>query len=72
MRLDAGIGARLPVDHLVHRLVVPIAFVTGFAESEQLEDALGPDVPILRKPFGTDELGLLVAQLLDREGAADA
>jgi PAS domain S-box-containing protein len=35
---------------------LPIVFVTGYAESEQLEAALGGDVPILRKPFTLDDL----------------
>jgi signal transduction histidine kinase/ActR/RegA family two-component response regulator len=51
---------------------LPIAFVTGYAESEQMEGALGADVPILRKPFGMSELADLVARALDREGGADA
>ncbi len=46
--------------------------VTGFAESEQLEGALGADVPILRKPFGIDALTVLVAQLLDRDSVPKA
>jgi PAS domain S-box-containing protein len=39
---------------------LPIVFVTGFAESDQLE-ALGAEVPVLRKPFGIDELAAVVA-----------
>jgi CheY-like chemotaxis protein len=35
---------------------LPIVFVTGFAESEQLEAALGGEVAVLRKPFGIAEL----------------
>ncbi|HEY5723052.1 MAG TPA: PAS domain S-box protein [Allosphingosinicella sp.] len=35
---------------------LPIVFVTGYAESDQLEDALGPDVPVLRKPFTMADL----------------
>ena len=44
---------------------MPIVFVTGFAESDQLESVLGPDVPVLRKPFGIDELAAVVAAQLD-------
>ncbi len=44
---------------------LPIAFVTGYAESQLLENALGPEVPVLRKPFGTDELAALVERMLD-------
>jgi CheY-like chemotaxis protein len=35
---------------------MPIVFVTGYAETEQLEAALGPGAPVLRKPFTVDEL----------------
>jgi PAS domain S-box-containing protein len=47
---------------------LPIVFVTGYAESEQLEAALGPDVSVLRKPFGVDELVAVIAENLDRSG----
>jgi PAS domain S-box-containing protein len=40
---------------------LPIIFVTGFAESDQLEGALGSDVPVLRKPFAVEELSQLIA-----------
>jgi len=40
---------------------LPIVFVTGFAESDQLEGALGLDVAVLRKPFGIDDLAAIVA-----------
>ncbi|HEX8240685.1 MAG TPA: PAS domain-containing protein [Allosphingosinicella sp.] len=39
---------------------LPIVFVTGYAESEQLEAALGGDVPVLRKPFTLAELAAAV------------
>jgi len=39
---------------------LPIVFVTGFAETDQLEGALGPGAPVLRKPFGMDELAAMV------------
>ena len=45
---------------------LPIVFVTGFAESDQLEGACGADVPVLRKPFGIDELAAMVAGQLRR------
>ncbi len=48
---------------------LPIAFVTGYAESEQLEGALGGGVPVLRKPFGIDELSSLVADFVGGRGA---
>ncbi|MEA3004181.1 MAG: hypothetical protein QOH81_2969 [Sphingomonadales bacterium] len=43
---------------------LPIVFVTGYAESEKLEAALGADVPVLRKPFTIDALEAAVAQIL--------
>jgi PAS domain S-box-containing protein len=48
---------------------LPIVFVTGYAESSQLEAAVGADVPVLRKPFSLDELALAIA---GKEGAAAA
>jgi PAS domain S-box-containing protein len=56
--LARAIRARLPD--------LPIVFVTGFAESDQLEGACGADVPVLRKPFGIDELSAMVASQLTR------
>ena len=41
---------------------LPIVFVTGFAESDQLESALGSEVAVLKKPFGIDELAAVVAR----------
>ena len=41
---------------------LPIVFVTGYAESEQLEAALGGDVPVLRKPFTLAELAASVEE----------
>ena len=41
---------------------LPIVFVTGYAESEQLEAALGSDVKVLRKPFSVDELAAAIAE----------
>jgi PAS domain S-box-containing protein len=39
---------------------LPIVFVTGYAESEQLEAALGSDVPVLRKPFTIADLAAAI------------
>jgi PAS domain S-box-containing protein len=41
---------------------LPIVFVTGYAETEQLEAALGPAVPVLRKPFTIAQLGAIVEE----------
>jgi CheY-like chemotaxis protein len=43
---------------------LPIVFVTGYAETGQLEAALGPDAPVLRKPFTIEELAYVVDELL--------
>ena len=40
---------------------LPIVFVTGFAESDQLEGALGGEVTLLKKPFGVDDLKAVIA-----------
>ena len=45
---------------------LPIVFVTGYAESEQLEAALGCDVPVLRKPFALADLAAAVKENLPR------
>jgi CheY-like chemotaxis protein len=45
---------------------LPIIFVTGYAESEQLESALGCDVPVLRKPFTLAQLAAAVEENLRR------
>jgi CheY-like chemotaxis protein len=46
---------------------LPIIFVTGYAETEQLEAALGADVPILRKPFTVAQLAGAVDEQLPRK-----
>jgi CheY-like chemotaxis protein len=43
---------------------LPIVFVTGYAESEQLEAALGGDAPILRKPFSLAQLASAIEEQL--------
>jgi CheY-like chemotaxis protein len=45
---------------------LPIVFVTGYAESGQLEAALGPGAPVLRKPFTIDDLVGALAEHLVR------
>lgn len=39
---------------------LPIIFVSGFSDSEQLEAAVGPGVAVLRKPFTIEELGSMI------------
>jgi PAS domain S-box-containing protein len=43
---------------------LPIVFVTGYAETDQLEAALGPDAPILRKPFTVAQLAAVLERHL--------
>jgi CheY-like chemotaxis protein len=45
-------------------LNLPIVFVTGYAVSDQLESALGPDVTVLRKPFTVAQLAATVEEQL--------
>jgi PAS domain S-box-containing protein len=49
---------------------LPVVFVTGYAESQQLDAAVGPDVPVLRKPFTAAELAAAVGSALALGGAA--
>lgn len=49
---------------------LPIVFVTGYAVSDQLEAALGPDVPVLQKPFTVAQLAALVDEQLAPSRAA--
>ncbi|MDT9599435.1 PAS domain-containing protein [Sphingosinicella rhizophila] len=46
---------------------LPIIFVTGYAETEQLEAALGPSVDILRKPFSVSGLAAAIDKVLKRK-----
>ena len=46
---------------------LPIVFVTGYAETEQLEAALGGDVPVLRKPFTLDRARRRASKRISRE-----
>ncbi|HEX8526180.1 ATP-binding protein, partial [Allosphingosinicella sp.] len=63
-------GAEVAREARLLRADLPILFVTGYAESEQLEAALGRDVRILRKPFTIDELAAAIAaSLADAEAA---
>jgi PAS domain S-box-containing protein len=49
---------------------LPIVFVTGYAETEQLEAALGPGAPVLRKPFTVDQLADAVETNLSSRNVA--
>ena len=54
-------GAELAREARARFPELPIIFVTGFAESDQIEAACGAEAPVLRKPFGIDELAAAVA-----------
>ncbi|HMG46870.1 MAG TPA: response regulator [Allosphingosinicella sp.] len=54
-------GAQLAREARALHPGLPIVFVTGFAESDQLEGALGGDVAVLKKPFGIEELAAAIA-----------
>jgi CheY-like chemotaxis protein/two-component sensor histidine kinase len=49
---------------------IPIIFVTGYAESDQLEAALGREVPLLRKPFTVAQLGAAISAQLPTQKLA--
>ncbi|MEJ1935249.1 response regulator, partial [Nostoc sp. NIES-2111] len=43
---------------------LPIILATGFAESAALDSIARPDTPVLRKPFGLDELQLILNEVI--------
>lgn len=45
---------------------LPIIFVTGYAESDQMEGVLGGEVAVLRKPFSMADLSALLERKLPR------
>ncbi|THD71163.1 response regulator [Phenylobacterium sp.] len=49
---------------------VPIVFASGYADTDQVEAALGGEATILRKPFNMDALARTVAALLRDAGLA--
>ena len=58
-------GAQLACAMRRQQPELPVVFVTGYAESEQIESALGTGVSVLRKPFGIEELAALVTATLE-------
>ncbi|HEY0114994.1 MAG TPA: PAS domain-containing protein [Allosphingosinicella sp.] len=53
----AQLAQAIRIQHPDQRIV----FVTGYAETEQLEAAVGRDVPVLRKPFSIGDLSAMIA-----------
>ncbi len=51
---------------------LPIIFVTGYAESDQLEAALGGKVPLLRKPFTVAQLAAAITLHIPAEKRASS
>ena len=47
---------------------LPIIVVSGYADTAVLDTVLGPDVPVLRKPFGIDALVKVLDSQLGRHG----
>ena len=45
---------------------LPVLFVSGYSDTAAIEDAAGPDVPVLRKPFRVGDLQAMVAGALAR------
>ncbi|MDQ8755895.1 response regulator [Sphingosinicella sp. LHD-64] len=57
-------GAELAMAVRARHPDLPILFITGYAESGQIEQALGRSVMVLRKPFGIDELAQIIRAAL--------
>jgi CheY-like chemotaxis protein len=49
---------------------LPIVFVTGYADSDALHEAVGPTAPVLHKPFGVRELARVVERNFVHDAAA--
>ena len=45
---------------------LPVLFVSGYSDTAAIEDAAGPDAPVLRKPFRVGDLQAMVAGALAR------
>ncbi|WP_085218106.1 response regulator [Allosphingosinicella indica] len=43
---------------------IPVIFASGFAEERAIKKAVGPDVPLLHKPFQLAEMAELIEQRL--------
>lgn len=46
--------------------VLPIVFASGYADTAALEAAIGPDTPMLRKPFTVNQLSRILSRELRR------
>ncbi|MFZ5669426.1 MAG: ATP-binding protein [Pseudomonadota bacterium] len=59
-------GAEVAHSALARRPGLPIVFISGYAESDALERAVGHPAHLLRKPFDTGALGHAVYEALSR------
>jgi PAS domain S-box-containing protein len=55
-------GADVAREARAEDAALPIVFVTGYAVTDELESALGPDVTVLRKPFTVAQLATVVEE----------
>jgi CheY-like chemotaxis protein len=62
-------GAQLAAAAREHYPDLKIAFVTGYAETGQMEAAVGSGVAVLRKPFSIDQLAATIAAVLPDQRA---
>ena len=67
---DIAAVTEMPRNDLDHVLSVPFAFATGFGRAS-LPEAFH-DVPILGKPFGTEQLVAMLRALLSTQAGAPA
>jgi PAS domain S-box-containing protein len=58
-------GAEVAEALWVRQPELPIVFVTGYAETEAIERAAGPQARMLRKPFRIEELQAMLAEALN-------
>jgi CheY-like chemotaxis protein len=59
-------GAELAVEARRLHPDLPILFVSGFADTEELERSVGKEMPLLRKPFKMSELAAAVNAALSK------
>jgi DNA-binding NtrC family response regulator len=65
-------GAEAAAAIKLHKPDLPIIVVTGYADVQAVETALGSSALVLRKPFSISDLEAIMAKALDRDGSASA
>ena len=58
-------GAEVAKAARERRPELPIVFASGYADTAAIEGVVGPEVPLLRKPFRMDQLQAVVSNALD-------